>query len=161
VTAAIGEDAMKEFYVGVMPYTPSEGLGWSAYNDVLLTLGDKLDNPSQYSADGYAFAAYDGLVAAALAMEATQSRDPAVFNAAILDVTTPREGAVVVYTFAEGKAALAEGKTIQFVGSGGQIAFDQWHNSSGGYEARAYESLGVTTQVVLLTAEQIAELATK
>lgn len=161
VTAAIGEDSMKESYVGVMPYTPSEGLGWSAYNDVLLTLGEKLDNPSQYSADGYAFAAYDGLVAAALAMEATQSRDPAVFNAAILEVTTPRGGAVVVYTFAEGKAALAEGKSIQFVGSGGQIAFDKWHNSSGGYEARAFESLGVTTQVVLLTAEQIAELATK
>ena len=76
VSAAIGEDSMKASYVGVLPYTPSEGNGWAAYNEELLTLEGKLDNPSQYSADGYAFAAYDGLVAAALAMEATQSTDP-------------------------------------------------------------------------------------
>ena len=82
-----------------------------------------------------------------------------MFNAAIPDVTSAREGAQVVYTFEEGKKALAEGKTIQFIGAGGQIAFDQWHNSSGGYEAREYVSLGVTNQVLLISADEIAALA--
>jgi branched-chain amino acid transport system substrate-binding protein len=159
VAGAIGEEAMAEFYVGVLPYTPSEGEGWEAYNERLLTFGDVLDSPEQYSADSYAFAAYDGLVAAALAAEATGSLDGAEFNDAIIDVTSPGDGKTVVYTFADGKAALERGEDIQFVGAGGAITFDQWHNSAGGYEARAFESLGSTSQVVTFTADEIAALA--
>ncbi|MEX1277691.1 MAG: hypothetical protein WEI16_01400, partial [Chloroflexota bacterium] len=159
VTAAIGEAAMAEFYVGVLPYTPSEGDAWEVYNERLLSFGDVLDAPEQYSADSYAFAAYDGLVAAALAAEATGSLDGAVFNTAIIDVTSPGEGKTLVYTFGEGKEALVRGEEIQFIGSGGAITFDQWHNSSGGYEARSVQSSSETTQVVAFTADQIAALA--
>jgi len=150
---------MREHFVAVLPYTPSEGSGWEAYNAVLLTQADRLDEPSQYSADSYAFAAYDGLVAAALAMQASGSTDGAVFNAFITEVTRSDPDATLVYTFAEGKAALERGETIQYVGAGGQIGFDQWHNSAGGYEARSFESLGVTNQVLAFSAEQIAALA--
>jgi len=159
VTAAIGEEAMAEFYMGVLPYTPSEGDAWEVYNERLLSFGDVLEDPEQYSADSYAFAAYDGLVAAALAAEKTGSLDGAVFNDAIVDVTSPGEGKTVVFTFGEGKEALANGDEIQFVGSGGAISFDQWHNSAGGYEARAFETATSSTQVVTFTADEIAALA--
>ena len=158
-TAAIGEEAMKANFIGVLPFTPSEGDGWTTYNDRLLSFGDVLDDPEQYSADSYAFAAYDGPVAAALAAEKTGSLDGTVFNAAIPDVTSPGEGKTVVTTFGEGKEALARGEDIQYVGAGGAITFDQWHNSAGGYEARAYESPTSTTQVVTFTPDQIAALA--
>jgi len=159
VTAAIGEDAMRETYVGVLPYTPSEGDAWTTYNERLLSFADVLEDPEQYSADSYAFAAYDGPVAAALAAEKTGSLDAAVFNPAIIDVTSPGEGKTVVSTFGEGKEALARGEEIQYAGAGGAITFDQWHNSAGGYEARAYESPTSTTQVVTFTPDQIAALA--
>jgi branched-chain amino acid transport system substrate-binding protein len=159
VTAAIGEDAMRENFIGVVPYTPSEGDGWARYIERLLSFADLLDDPGQYSADSYAFAAYDGPVAAALAAEKTGSLDGAVFNSAIIDVTSPGEGKTVVHGFGEGKEAIARGEEIQYVGAGGAITFDQWHNSAGGYEARAFESPGSSTQVVTFTADQIAALA--
>jgi ABC-type branched-subunit amino acid transport system substrate-binding protein len=159
VSAAIGEEALAEFYLGVLPYTPSEGDAWEIYNERLLTLGDVLEDPEQYSADSYAFAAYDGLVAAALAAEMAGSLDGAQFNAAIADVTAPGDGKTVVYSFGQGKEAIANGEEIQFVGSGGAITFDQWHNSSGGYEARRFTSPGQSEQVVTFTADEIAALA--
>ena len=159
VTAAIGEEAMAEFYLGVLPYTPAEGDAWEIYNEQLLTFGDDLDDPAQYSADSYAFAAYDGLVAAALAAEKVGSLDGADFNDAIIDVTTPAEGKTVVSSFGEGKEAIANGDEIQYIGAGGAITFDQWHNSSGGYEARAFVSPTESEQVVTFTADEIAALA--
>ena len=64
----------------------------------------------------------------ALAMLAAHSTKPTVYNPYIQKVTT---GTTVVHTFAQGKAALQAGKTINYVGVEGQIHFDKYHNSAG------------------------------
>ena len=38
-------------------------------------------------------------------------------------------------SYAAGKSALAAGKQIQYVGAGGPIVFNRWHNSTGAFEA--------------------------
>ena len=61
-------------------------------------------------------------------MLASHSTDPVTFNPYIGKITG---GTVVVHTFAQGKAALAAGKTIDYVGVDGQVSFDKYHNSGG------------------------------
>ena len=67
-------------------------------------------------------------------------------------------GAVQVHTYAEGLAALKAGKKIDYVGATGIIAFNQWHNSGGGFEIAAYQSSGNLSLVRSITAAQLAPL---
>ena len=41
-------------------------------------------------------------------------------------------------TFAEGKAALAAGKRIDYVGVTGQADYKRWHNSNGAFTVTGY-----------------------
>jgi len=65
----------------------------------------------------------------------------------------PSPGAVVVHDFAQGKAALSHGKTIQYVGATGQISFDRWQNSPGAFEIVSSDG---STKVATYTAAQVA-----
>ncbi len=101
---------------------------------------------------------YDAVNVMALAMLAANSTSPAVFDKDVMTVTEPGSGKTVVTSFAAGKAALAAGKHIQYVGAGGPIVFNQWHNSTGAFEAAKY----VNGNVVLggsVSAAQIAALS--
>src|SRR5260370_17201646 len=69
---------------------------------------------------------------------------PAVYNSAIKDVTQPGPGKTLVYSFAEGKAALAKGQSIRYIGAGGAVAFNQWHNNSQPFSAVGYTTSGGT-----------------
>ena len=81
-------------------------------------------------------------------MVAAGTTDPTVWNNYIIKVTTQSSTATVVHTFAEGKTALAAGKTIAYDGASGSFAFDQWHNSSGGFEVLGYAA-GQGSQPIL------------
>jgi ABC-type branched-subunit amino acid transport system substrate-binding protein len=85
----------------------------------------------QWIGNAYAYAVWDFTNQAALAMLEAHSVDPHKFNAYISRVTAPSPGAVVVDTFAAGKAALAAGKHIQYVGGLGLTVYDKYHNSGG------------------------------
>jgi len=63
-----------------------------------------------------------------------------------------------VHTYAEGLAALKAGKKIDYVGATGVIAFNQYHNSGGGFEIGAYDSQGNLNLVDQISAAQIAPL---
>jgi hypothetical protein len=63
-----------------------------------------------------------------------------------------------VDTFAAGKAALHAGHQIQYVGAGGPIVFNHWHNSTGAFEAAKYAS-GNITLVGSVSAAQIAAIS--
>jgi hypothetical protein len=65
----------------------------------------------------------------ALAMQASHSTNPAVANAWIPKVTQAGPGKTVVYSYAQGVAALKAHKSIEYVGAAGPIRFDTWHNS--------------------------------
>ena len=64
----------------------------------------------------------------------------------------------MVHSYAEGVAALNAGKKIDYVGAAGVIAFNQWHNSTGGFEIGAYLPNGNINLVSSITAAQLAPL---
>ena len=113
---------------------------------------------SQWSDDSYSMVDYDGLIVMALAATAANSTTPSVWNAYIPKVTTASPRAVVVHSYADGVAALHAGKTIDYVGATGIIAWDQWHNSTGGFEVTGYQPNGSTPLVATVSAADIAAL---
>jgi hypothetical protein len=90
-------------------------------------------------------------------MLAANSTKPVDFAPEIVKITQASPGATTVYTFALGKKALAAGKKIRYVGAGGAVAFDRWHNSAGAFEA-AHSADNKVTIVGTVSAAQIAAL---
>jgi ABC-type branched-subunit amino acid transport system substrate-binding protein len=158
VNTAIGGAAMAKYFEGMQPYAPTTGPAWQTFNTALLASKAQVPQPGQWSSDPYSMTYYDGVNIMALAMLAAHSTSPAVFDKDITAVTEPGPGKTVVTSFAAGKAALAAGKQIQYVGAGGPIVFNQWHNSTGAFEAAQYVS-GNVNLVGSVTAAQIAAIS--
>lgn len=142
---------------GVAVASASSGPAYQAYKQALLT--SSVPQATQYLTDPTAEARYDATTVMALAMLAAHSTNPAVYNGAIRSVTAPRPGAVVVHTFLQGKAMLAAGKKVQYVGPTGPEPFDQWHNSTGAFVVLRFKRSGQNYQVASLTASQLTALA--
>ena len=155
MAGSIGKPALTKYFVAESPYAPASGAGWQVYNKDLLA-SPSVPKPAQWSTDSYTMTYYDSVLLMALAATATKSTSPAVWNASIPAMTTP--GALVVHTYAEGLAALNAGKKIDYVGATGVIAFNQWHNSGGGFEIGAYDSQGNLNLVDQISAAQLAPL---
>jgi hypothetical protein len=64
-----------------------------------------------------------------------------------------------VHTYKEGLDALKAGKSIKYVGAGGQNNFDQYNNSQSGYILVKYDAQGNEVQVAALTAQQTKALS--
>ena len=158
VNGGIGATAMTKYFQGMQPYAPATGPAWQAYDRSLLASGTQVSKPSQWSSDPYSMTYYDGVNVMALAMIAAKSASPAVFNRYVVKVTEPGAGKKVVNTFAAGKAALKAGDQIQYVGAGGPVVFNHWHNSTGAFEAAKYTK-GNLTLVGSVSAAQIATIS--
>ena len=151
---AVGTANLKRFYVGAQPYAPTIGATYQIWLAQIKAVGHQVTQPaSQWYGDSYSMAAWDSINLMALAMEAAKSTNPVVFRPWIVKVATPSPGAVVVHDFAQGKAALAHGKTIQYVGATGQISFDKWQNSPGAF---SFVTSDGSTKVATYTAAQIS-----
>src|SRR5260370_11874262 len=87
----------------------------------------------KYKQRGSTLHLYDGIIMTALAMTATNSADPTVYNPKIKDIANGTSGATVVGTYKDGVAAIKAGKTIQFVGAARVNSFDAVHNPVCGY----------------------------
>jgi len=87
-------------------------------------------------------------------MIATNSSDPKVYNPKIKEIANGVSGAQVVTTYKDGVAALHAGKSIRFVGAGGENFFDQYNNSQSGYILVKYDAQGNEVTVAQLTPEQ-------
>ncbi len=158
VSKAIGHGPTARYFEGMQPFAPPSGPAWQAFNTSLLASAAQVPRPGQWSTDPYSMTYYDGVNVMALAMVAAKSTSPAVFDQYITKVTEPGPGKAVVDTFAAGKAALKAGKQIQYVGAGGPIVFNQWHNSTGAFEAAKYVN-GKIVLVGSVSASQIAALS--
>lgn len=151
---AVGTPNLKRYYVGAQPYAPTTGGPYQLWLSQIKAVNAKVTQPaSQWYGDSYSMAAWDSVNLMALAMVAAKSTDLSVFRPWIAKLTAPSSGAVVVHDFAQGKAALAKGKTIQYVGATGQISFDKWQNSPGAFEIVSSDG---STKVATYTAAQIA-----
>jgi branched-chain amino acid transport system substrate-binding protein len=161
VKGAIGSDFEKD-YTGLItaPSKPTPAV--KTYQQAVRAVHKQEPSPWQsYLSNPFSITYYDGMVATALAMVATHSNKPTVFNSAIPSVTNPAKGKTVVYTFAQGKKALLAGKKIQYVGATGLIDFDKWHNSFGNQEAVMSTSALKPISEGVVTAKQIEAVPVK
>jgi len=161
VKGALGSDFLKD-YTGLItaPSKPTPAV--TEYRHAVTAVKGQEPKPWQsYLSNPFSITYYDGMIAVALAMVATHSNDPKVFNAAIPSVTNPGKGKKVVYTFAAGKAALAAGKRIEYVGATGLIDFDKWHNSFGNQEAVRSTNALKPISLGVVTAQQIQAVPVK
>jgi hypothetical protein len=156
MAGAVGKPTLNRYFLAAQPYASPSGAGWRLYNKNLLA-SPSVPKPAQWSTDSYTMAAYDSVIVMALAATAAKSTSPAVWNTSITAVTSP--GAAVVHSFAAGVAALQAGnKKIDYIGAAGTIAFDQWHNSTGGFEIGAYQTNGKLNLVASITAADLKSL---
>jgi branched-chain amino acid transport system substrate-binding protein len=158
VGAAIGKANLTRIYAGAQPFAPSEGAAWQIFNVALLASAADVPQPDQWSQDPYTETYYDAIVMMALAMIMAKTPDPSFYNKYIPQVVADAPGATEVHSYKEGMDALAAGKTIHYVGAGGPIVLDQYHNSSGAFELVGYAANGTTPQLDTVSAADIAKL---
>ena len=156
---AIGTANLDKYYVGLQPYVAGSGPSWDVFNTALLADSKDIPNPAQWSADAYSMTDYDGINIMALAMLDANSWKPTDYNNDIPDVTSPGTGKTEVHSFAEGKAALAAGHKIHYIGAGGAVNFDQWHNYGGDFSANGYDSSGNQANTGVVTAADVKAIS--
>jgi len=159
VGGAIGAANLAKIFAGAQPYAPSQGPAWQAYNTALLASGSEVPQPDQWSQDPYTETDYDAIIMMALAMNMAKTPDPAFFNKYISQVVTPSTDSVEVHSYKEGIDALASGKKITYVGAGGPISLDKYHNSTGAFELVGYSATDASNpHLDVVSAADIAKL---
>jgi branched-chain amino acid transport system substrate-binding protein len=161
VKGALGSAFLKD-YTGLITAPSKVTPAVKAYEQAVTATQKQEPKPWQsYLSNPFSITYYDGLVALALAMVAKNSTKPSVFNGAIPTVTNPGHGKTVVYTFAQGKAALLAHKKIQYVGATGVINFNKYHNSFGNQEAVKSTNSLKPIPLGVVTAKQIEAVPIK
>jgi neutral amino acid transport system substrate-binding protein len=156
VTGALGvADVVQNFQAVDLGVTFS-GPGYDEFKTNLNAVASQFPDAPKYSQRGATLHLYDGIIQAALAMDATKSTDPTVYNAKIKDIGNGVSGSVVVNTYAAGVAALASGKSVQWVGAGGATSYNQYNNSQQGYILVKYDASGNEVTIGKLTTAQTA-----
>ncbi len=157
VSGAIGKANLASIFAAAQPYAPSQGPAWDIYNKELLASSSDIPQPDQWSQDPYTETDYDAIVMMALAMVMANTPDPSFFNTDIALVVADTPGATEVHSFDEGVAALKAGKKIHYVGAGGPISLDRYHNSSGAFLISGYAPDGSNPQLDTISAADIAK----
>jgi ABC-type branched-subunit amino acid transport system substrate-binding protein len=155
VKGALGSSFQKTFTA--MITSPSATTpAVKAYEHAVTADKSQVPSPWQsYLSNPFSITYWDGMMIAALAMNAAHSVDPKVWNSYMPVVANPGKGKTIVYTYAQGVAALKAGKKIQFVGAEGLINFNKWHNSFGNQEAVASNGGSQPTALGTVTAQQV------
>lgn len=153
MVGAIGMSLLNKQDRAVVAYSPPTAPAYRVYTAALKASAKQVPQPMQWDADLYSVVDYDSVVIAALAMDAAHSTKPSVYNRYVTKVTAPSSGATVVHTYAAGKAALARGKRIQYVGASGPVIFDRWHNAGNQFAIERYTGGTWKVTTVLSSAE--------
>jgi ABC-type branched-subunit amino acid transport system substrate-binding protein len=154
VKAAIGIDDLTTYYAGVDLGYSFSGPAYAEFLTNLNAAASTFKDAPTYKQRGSTLHLYDGIIMTALAMVATNSSDPTVYNSKIKEIANGTSGATVVTTYTDGVAALKAGKSIRFVGAGGENNFDQYNNSQSGYILVKYDAQGNEVKVAQLTPQQ-------
>jgi neutral amino acid transport system substrate-binding protein len=160
VSGAVGVDTLVKNYGGVdLGYTFS-GPAYTEFITNLNAAASTFADAPKYKQRGSTLHLYDGIIMTALAMTASNSADPTVYNPKIKDIANGVSGATVVTTYKDGVAAIKAGKSIRFVGAGGENNFDQYNNSQSGYILVNYDAQGNEVKVGALTPAQTVTIST-
>lgn len=147
VSGAIGTATLAKVYNTILPASTFSGPAYQQYATNLLA-SNSVTNPKQWLHDEFSESGFDTVMISSLAMLAAHSTNTTVWNKYIPQVTAVRSGATIVHTFAQGKALLAQGKKIAYIGPNGETAFNQWHNSSGGFQVLGFANASGKQPVV-------------
>jgi ABC-type branched-subunit amino acid transport system substrate-binding protein len=144
VSAAVGSGAFANFWADNL-VTETSGPAFSAFSQAINAEKGKVGQTGDFStyltAPG-AVHLYDGINLAALAMIQCKSTSPTVFKPCIEKIGDGVPGATTVSSFAQGAAALKQGKAIRYVGPGGPTSFDAYHDSTGIFQVDTYSPQG-------------------
>jgi branched-chain amino acid transport system substrate-binding protein len=158
VTKVVGTDYVTSKIWLVGSYFDQTTPAFNTYKNALLADSKTHDIAPVLSTVGPPAGAYDGINIMALAMIMAKTTVGSYYNQYILEVVKPKAGATVVNNYADGAKALAEGKTIQYIGVLGQPAFDQYHNSAGEFDANKFNNDGSATQVGTISGAKVIQL---
>lgn len=115
---------------------PAPSPGYTLFKKYLATASSQVKQPMQYVGAGPTISNADAVIIAALAMTAANSTSGAKYDPFITKITgNPTSGATVVHTYAQGIAALKAHKRIVYVGAGGPIVFNKYHNAAAQFSA--------------------------
>ena len=161
--AAVGASAFTSNFHADNLVTESSGPAYAAFSKALLAEQGKVPgttgNFTTYLSAPGGVHLYDGINLAALAMIMSKSTSPSVYGPDIVKIGNGVAGATVVYSFAQGAAALKAGKTIRYEGPGGPTNFDSYHDSTGIFQVDTYSDNGNVNVVGNLTAAQLRALS--
>jgi ABC-type branched-subunit amino acid transport system substrate-binding protein len=158
VTKAVGISYLTDHMWLVGSYFDQTTPAFNTYKAALLANSKTHDIAPVLSTVGPPAGAYDGINIMALAMIMAKTTVGSYYNQYILQVVQPKSGATVVHNYADGAKALADGKTIQYVGVLGQPTFDKYHNSAGEFAANKFNNDGSATQVGTIPGSQVIQL---
>jgi hypothetical protein len=161
VSAAVGASALASSFAADNLVVESSGPAFQVFSKAIFAEKGKVGSTGDFStyltAPG-AVHLYDGINLAALAMLASHSTSPSVFKPFIEKIGDGVPGATVVYSFAQGAAALKAGKQIRYEGPGGPTSFDAYHDSTGIFQVDDYTSNGTVKVVANLPTSQLRAL---
>ncbi len=145
VSAAVGPSTLSPNFLADNLVTETSGPAFDVFSKAMFAEKGKVGSTGDFStyltAPG-AVHLYDGINLAALAMLASKSTDPAVYGPYIIKIGDGSAGATTVYSFAQGAAALKQGKQIRYEGPGGPTSFDAYHDSTGIFQIDTYSPAG-------------------
>jgi len=162
VAAAIGASTLATSFHADNLVTETSGPAYTPFYSAIMSEQGKVGSTGDFStyltAPG-AVHLYDGINLAALAMVEAKSTVPSVYAPYIEKIGDGTPGAVVVYSFAQGLAALNQGKAIRYEGPGGPTSFDSFHDSTGIFQIDAYNASGAVQVTGSITAGQLRALS--
>src|SRR5579859_4744249 len=161
VSAAVGASTLTSNFLADNLITETSGPAFDAFSKAMYAEKGKVGSTGDFStyltAPG-AVHLYDGINLAALAMIESKSTSPDVFKAYIEKIGNGVPGATVVNSFAEGVAALKQGKQIRYEGPGGPTSFDAYHDSAGLFQVDNYSPNGSVGVVANIPTDQLRAL---
>jgi len=158
VAAAVGASTLASSFHADNLVTETSGPAYGPFQQAIMSEKGKVGSTGNF--DTYLTAPgavhlYDGINLAALAMVEAKSTSPSVYAPFIAKIGDGSAGAEVVYSFAQGIAALKQGKAIRYEGPGGPTNFDSFNDSTGIFQVDTYSSSGAVQVTGNITAAQL------
>jgi ABC-type branched-subunit amino acid transport system substrate-binding protein len=158
VAAAVGASTLASSFHADNLVTETSGPAYGPFQQAIMSEKGKVGSTGNF--DTYLTAPgavhlYDGINLAALAMVEAKSTSPSVYAPFIAKIGDGSAGAEVVYSFAQGIAALKQGKAIRYEGPGGPTNFDSFNDSTGIFQTDTYSGSGAVQVTGNITAAQL------
>jgi ABC-type branched-subunit amino acid transport system substrate-binding protein len=138
VSHALGASGLKNV-VQLAPGGALNPAGYPTLRHALLTAPQSIVNRKQYLGLGYIATGFDAVILDGLAIDEAKSTDPAKVAPLIAQIANGTPGAVTVNTYPQGAKAIAQGHKVHYVGAGGAMLFNRWHNLVESFQALRYD----------------------